>query len=951
MTTFDYSPFVPGKIEPALLDLSKAYEEAVQACNGAYQLIPLPGLSTVAPGTFGARDVVVQSALNDLPAVRDISSYAALIQATLPVLTDKSQVVSTLRPILTTWNRIDVTQLAAQKKQYESVFISYLETKLDPTTLQLEKLRDEIKSATSSNQPASFQDSLFDNLFPILSTITNIQQGIKGQAIIAGMLSLSLNVVTEPLSKVLSPLQMTIHPHLKDSIVSAIDTALVKPLQSYHDQIATVSALFKPYALACVSASGEQAATITRIDDTDPVTPPITMEQCISAWAGAQKAADRFIQLVAAGDAAVGPTVSLMTSPISVTRTSPTDELSSKLSPPSYASELLPTLATTDRQVSASLTNLLTLPFTDALKAADDQTSVAQTIITCQSKYSSVQLKTADAVRQLYSYSILQETIIPAIGVKDGLSFDDFVKTNMGLLEIYKQTGIQVADATDSLLADLKDCSTLVSSNINAIDTSLKKAQTELDAAQQAYDAAKASSLIMEILSAAYTGAALAALAAGDGSLALDLGMKAHDTFTNSISEFVNAGELSKVISNLKQVIQTSSNTRNQLALVVPLFNQVAVLVDRMRDIWGDTSDDLEAARKIWNANPGSLTPDMIQVIVGTWKSLSEVCMTYLKTGRAPSAATKLLAPFVSSFSQKIATEPQIQALISPSTPADRVIKFRALASAQNSDEILNALSAPKFDLGGLNRGKLRSAASTYNGVGDALKGLYTDSSQDAYALARTINNTLIPSLSTAINFFNDFAIDEKKTLDSDLTTDKLQEWLRDRETKVDQGNTLQKAAETDFINFRNASQNAYNRITAHVGELEMQLSAKEASLADLQREYEKWSWLAYLPGVGQIIYLIVNSITNTTSEIASLKRQINSIREVRSDVQSVQAISEQVGRMTSGLSQSWSDMTTKTQTLKLLLHTSADLPANWQTMKPIVELSWDALSASLAEW
>ncbi|PCH35848.1 hypothetical protein WOLCODRAFT_156542 [Wolfiporia cocos MD-104 SS10] len=49
MTTFDYSPFGPGRIESALLDLSKAYEETVQACNKAYQLIPLPGLSTREP--------------------------------------------------------------------------------------------------------------------------------------------------------------------------------------------------------------------------------------------------------------------------------------------------------------------------------------------------------------------------------------------------------------------------------------------------------------------------------------------------------------------------------------------------------------------------------------------------------------------------------------------------------------------------------------------------------------------------------------------------------------------------------------------------------------------------------------------------------------------------------------------------------------------------------------
>ena len=63
---------------------------------------------------------------------------------------------------------------------------------------------------------------------------------------------------------------------------------------------------------------------------------------------------------------------------------------------------------------------------------------------------------------------------------------------------------------------------------------------------------------------------------------------------------------------------------------------------------------------------------------------------------------------------------------------------------------------------------------------------------------------------------------------------------------------------------------------------------------------------------LGQIIYLIINSIKRTTEEINKLKNDINKLRQAQSQVSNVQQVSDSLGQMTSTLSQSWSQLTTK---------------------------------------
>ena len=66
-----------------------------------------------------------------------------------------------------------------------------------------------------------------------------------------------------------------------------------------------------------------------------------------------------------------------------------------------------------------------------------------------------------------------------------------------------------------------------------------------MDAAQSAYDSATAGAIISGILAAVFTAIAIAALAFGQGALAIGMGMSAGSSFAAMINEAVQAGKLS----------------------------------------------------------------------------------------------------------------------------------------------------------------------------------------------------------------------------------------------------------------------------------------------------------------------------------------------------------------------------------------------------------------------
>ena len=61
--------------------------------------------------------------------------------------------------------------------------------------------------------------------------------------------------------------------------------------------------------------------------------------------------------------------------------------------------------------------------------------------------------------------------------------------------------------------------------------------------------------------------------------------------------------------------------------------------------------------------------------------------------------------------------------------------------------------------------------------------------------------------------------------------------------------------------------------------------------------------------------------------------------------------MSEDVGRTTSSLSQSWSELTTKTNSLQSLVYSVVINPAIELAIRPIVQAQWLVFSNDLKQW
>jgi len=278
---------------------------------------------------------------------------------------------------------------------------------------------------------------------------------------------------------------------------------------------------------------------------------------------------------------------------------------------------------------------------------------------------------------------------------------------------------------------------------------------------------------------------------------------------------------------------------------------------------------------------------------------------------------------------------------------------FKALAQSDDVNRLIVALS-PADVVIGVNRSQLTDAANSYQWIANNIRNLYSDSADEAENLVITINTNLIPSLNTAVEFYIKFAAGEEDPFSGGTSKEAMEALIRERSTQLSKGTQLTASAETVFIKFRSDAQASLNTLARHLAELDQQLSSKEATLRDLEADYAKWSWVIYWPfppGVGQIIYLIINSIKSATEDINRLRNDINRLRQAQSQVSNVQQVSDSVGQMTSTMSQSWSKLTTKTEELSTLVKAVDITPAVAQAILPVVRAKWQALSAELGRW
>ncbi len=132
-----------------------------------------------------------------------------------------------------------------------------------------------------------------------------------------------------------------------------------------------------------------------------------------------------------------------------------------------------------------------------------------------------------------------------------------------------------------------------------------------LDEAQREFDSAKASAILEGILGLVFTAIAIASLVAGQGELAVEMGIEAGKNFIEMIRDAVTAGKLAmyvftchhstyadsfllySVIGRLKSVIATSERTRDQLKVIIPLFTTIIDLMGIIHIVWETISGDL----------------------------------------------------------------------------------------------------------------------------------------------------------------------------------------------------------------------------------------------------------------------------------------------------------------------------------------------------------------------
>ena len=221
---------------------------------------------------------------------------------------------------------------------------------------------------------------------------------------------------------------------------------------------------------------------------------------------------------------------------------------------------------------------------------------------------------------------------------------------------------------------------------------------------------------------------------------------------------------LYRVISNLKGVIATSEKTRDQLKVIIPLFNTIIDLMGIIYTVWDTISGDLDSVQQdyaLWcvharrserrfheetyRNNPNYFTPPSLKDALDNWQDVITQCQKYITivAGATPSVAkafkttaqlqTKALEPNAQSAVNEeppppyeVAVLPDFHAILGQQLSVkNRVGMFKALAQSDDINRLIAALSPADIVIG-VNRSQLANAANAYQWVSDNIRYCYS---------------------------------------------------------------------------------------------------------------------------------------------------------------------------------------------------------------------------------
>ncbi|KIM19871.1 hypothetical protein M408DRAFT_334234 [Serendipita vermifera MAFF 305830] len=1020
-SSLNYAPLLPLRLKSDLDALTKIYgTDSLPALNKAFFGL-FTGVQSPTPDIVAVRNVFLDACQDALPAIRDISTYSTVFPATILALgNDKDSIVTALRSIVSGWNSINFHALTDSQERIYILIEKFPSTHDEIASLN--EFVDQLKlPQTSDIHPPYYEHSIYEIVAPILEPIATFPDTDHGKAQLADRLHLTLADVTKPLREVFNPPLGTTKKITPTVVANAVTQYLIAPIQSY---VATLQDIVRDFGslvnmFSAVSASmiavsrgielfaqGNPGASTSTSDI-------VTADQAAAAWTEVGPAADGFINVVAGGRPSSGSTLlsaraatndnrahiaknpkvfatkhlfkfkaasmaaeSSSDEPISIAKK---DVTSSFGAPPAYSAQTLPDMTATTGKINADFTKIMTMPFIDQLKVtgADGQeTSLGSVMLSCKTKYEALQMKTIPIVRDLYSYAMLQQTVLPIVG--NTMSLTDFLASNQWLVMKYGASAKQIAKDTRALLDEYQGFHAMLLKNLDEVNKSIKANEEALRAAQAQYDALMAKSIIEGLITLIATAGAIAALVAGQGPLAVSLGILAAGNFASMVADAVAADKLPAVISSLKGIISSSQTTADELKQVIPVLQNIIELMSQISDIWDSIDGSLASVQQeytLWN-NPAYFTPTMVNDAIASWLNVENQALAYIQIasdGPPPPTTLNLLAAnfntkkkvsakSVSFFASAADAPPAYRAeddakakkWFSPANATDRQWKFTSFVSAQQDDALLAALQAPQISLA-CNRAQLNNAATQYSqAASNITSGNIASLRTDLQNLALSLNNTLVPALSSTVAFYVKFAAGQNDPFSEPMTKERLSAIASDRLNQLTEGSNLAKAAESAFVTFQGSSSLVLDSLTAQIRAQAKELEIKQNSLRDHQNELSKYDWVKWWPippGLGAIIDAIVSSIKGDQDAINDLNREIGALNAAQSQVTAALSLSAPLRDLTADLSRGWSTLTTQTQQLQTFEQILENNPARDEKFRPIVQASWKILSDNLARW
>ena len=185
-------------------------------------------------------------------------------------------------------------------QKYANIFRIYVSI-LAPVISNLTKFHDELLRPIDERNPPWWTQSLFDTLTPLLAPIATFSPGTVGQSTLAGLLQLTVEQVSTPLSKVIG------HKLTLKDVAASVDTYLLLVLRKYQDlTLSRLSIYFDAFVNIVSLVSKERANVIKRLESQSHATAQSTSsgtsaDQCVGAWNDASDAASAFISVVSGG--------------------------------------------------------------------------------------------------------------------------------------------------------------------------------------------------------------------------------------------------------------------------------------------------------------------------------------------------------------------------------------------------------------------------------------------------------------------------------------------------------------------------------------------------------------------------------------------------------------------------------------------------------------------------